>query len=59
MAICSTLNSWIGELVFWCHEQVTNKQTRHVKLVIIGQKFGFVVSELVVGSGEQNWGVEI
>ena len=21
--LCSTLNSWIGEFVFWCHEQVT------------------------------------
>ena len=20
--LCSTLNSWIGEFVFWCHEQV-------------------------------------
>ena len=31
---------------------ITNKQTRLVKLVFIGQKFKFVVSELVVGYGE-------
>ena len=25
----STLNSWIGEFVFWCNEQVTNQQRIH------------------------------
>ena len=31
-----------------------NKGTRLVDLVLISGKFGFVVSELVVGSGEQD-----
>ena len=28
---CSTLNSWIGEFVFWCHEQVINYQIWQTK----------------------------
>ena len=30
----STLNSWIGEFVFWCHEQVTSYEKHCHKLCI-------------------------
>ena len=28
---CSTLNLWIGEFVFWCHEQVTCQKISFLK----------------------------
>ena len=29
---CSTLNSWIGELVFWCHDQVSFHQSKFTNI---------------------------
>ena len=36
---CSTLNSWIGEFVFWCHEQV--KRLEILAIVAFANAVGF------------------